>query len=96
MNVSKLKLLTVHLTGYFHVFLHVLVAAMLMGWALQLLATMHGEAYNWTGVFMHLFLSMSFLAFFPGQQVWTYRLKDADGVVHTIVGRPADGDTRYD
>lgn len=96
MSLSNLRLLSLYLTGFFHVFLHVLVVAMLLGWGLQFMAMLHGEVYDWTGVFLHLFLSLSFLAFFPGQQVWTYRLKDRDGTVHTIVGRPPDQDMQHD
>lgn len=96
MSISQIKLLGVHLTGYFHVFMHVVVASMLVGWGLQFLAMLHAEVYDWTGVFVHLVLSLSFLAFFPGQTVWTYRLLDRDGVEHTIVGRTPDQDMQHD
>ena len=94
MSTSKIKLLFLYLTGFFHVFLHVLVVSMLMGWGLQLLAMLHGETYDWGAIFIQLFLSISLLVFFPGQHLWTYRLRDARGVEHTIIGRPPEDERR--
>jgi hypothetical protein len=92
MSPQTLRLLGLHLTGYFHVFLHALVGAILLGWGLQVLALMFGDVYNWSLVFIHLFLSLSLLAFYPGQTVWTYRLEDREGRSHTIIGRDPDDD----
>ena len=92
MKLSAIRLLALYLTGFFHVFMHVLVASMLLLWGMQIVAVLHGEVYNWSNVFVHLFLSLSFLAFYPNQQYWTYRLRGPDGAHYTIVGREQDRD----
>ena len=94
MSATKIKLLFLYLTGFFHVFMGALVASMLLGWGLQFLGALHGETYDWSTVFIQIYLSISFLAFFPGQQLWTYRLRDAEGVEHTIIGRPLENADR--
>ncbi len=94
--MSKMRFLALYLTGFFHVFLHVLVTAMLVMWGMQFVAALYGETFNWSNVFLQLFLSLSFLAFYPGQQLWTYRLLGPDGKHYTIVGRERDGDLAQD
>ena len=44
------------------------------------------ETYAWETIATHIFLSLNLLVFFPGQKLWTYRLTDSTGRVHTIIG----------
>jgi len=76
--------------GVLQVFLHIFVVSVLTMWALQAIAMLHGESYDWNAVLQHLVLSFSFLVFFPGQTLWTYRVEDRAGQVMTIVGRDPD------
>ena len=87
MDRDKFCLLSLYLKGFALVFLHVGVTALLLTWGLQFVALILAETYNWAAVFQHIFLSMSLLVLFPGQQLWTYRLEGRDKKVHTIVGR---------
>ncbi len=82
----------IHLYGYLLVFLQAFGASLLLMWVLQTLAISFGETYDWAAVLWHLFLTISFVAFFPGQQVWTFRLQDQYGRLFTIVGR-TEGDS---
>lgn len=86
MQREQAKLLGLYLRGFLQVFLYIFLTSLLAMWALQALALAFGEAFDWGAVLMHLFLSLSFLAFFPGQKLWTYRMVDDCGRTHTIVG----------
>lgn len=83
---GKTAILSLYLRGFLHVFLYIFLTALLATWLLQGIAMSFGEVYDWGAVLTHLFLSMSLLAFFPGQRVWTYRMQTRDGRAYTIVG----------
>lgn len=86
MTDDAVKVLKLHLRGYIHVGAHVFAVSVLMMWGIQTLALVNGLQFDWSEVLTHLFLSLTFLAFFPGQTFWTYRLADESGNVHIIVG----------
>ena len=89
--LGKIKLLGLYLLGFAHVFLRVFVAAVLAMWVLQFAALSLGANYDWANVLTHLFLSLSLLAFFPGQRIWTFQLTARDGTAYTIIGpEPAE------
>lgn len=87
MTKKKLELVRLHLTGFLVVFFQAGIGAMVTMWGLQILAAICGLEFVWEPVLKHLFLSFSFLAFFPGQEYWTVQVEGPDGQLHTIVGR---------
>ena len=87
---SRVQQVSLFTNGVLQVFLHIFIVSVLCMWALQAIAMGHGETYDWNAVLQHLVLSLSFLAFFPGQTVWTYQVEDRAGRVMTIVGRAHD------
>lgn len=94
--MDQFKILRLHVLGYVLIVFHVIAVSVLCLWALQFLAMAHGEMFDWGAVLRHLVLSLTFLVFFPGQTLWTYRMRDADGRIHTIVGRPPEHDLAED
>ena len=84
------RLLYIYLNGFLQVFLHAMVASVLLLWCMQAIAFAHGLSFDWQAILRHLFLSLSLLAFFPGQTFWTFRLTDRGGRTYTIVGREDD------
>ena len=86
MREKQARSLALFLQGVLHVFLYIFLTSLLVMWSLQALAMPFGESFDWAAVFTHLFLSFSLLAFFPGQQVWTYRMYTRDGRSCVIVG----------
>ena len=83
----KRSVLALHLAGFGMVFLYVCLVSVLTTWGLQCLALLFGETYDWEAVLVHLILSLSFLAFFPGQTLWTVRLRDSNGKDYVIIGK---------
>ena len=86
--VRMFRLLCLYLLGFGIVFLHAACAGLLTVWALQFLAMAFDETYAWGAILWHLFLSYSFLFFYPGQRFWTVVVRDGRGRAHVIVGCP--------
>ena len=90
MRTDTLTLIVTFARGCLMVVGQIVLVAVLLLWGLQAVAMLYGEAYDWVLVLQHLILSMTFLAFFPGQQVWSFHLEDARGRVVPIVGKPPE------
>ena len=86
--MTRWHLLKLHLLGYLIVAGQCFGLALLTMWSLQTAAITFGEEYDWGAVLRHLTLCFGFVAFYPGQTIWTLRLRDRTGREHTIVGRP--------
>ena len=89
-SIESLRLFLIYLKGFALVLAHAVTLSVMMVWVLQFAALAFGETYDWGAVLVHLILSIYFLMLFPGQQVWTVRLEDSAGRVHTIVGAEQD------
>lgn len=87
MTHEKFVLTRLHLIGFATVFFHAGIGAVITLWGLQLLAFLCDLSFEWQPVLQHLFLSLSLLALFPGQQYWTVQVTGPDGRLRTIVGR---------
>jgi hypothetical protein len=87
MSVDQLKRGILFIRGCGHVLLTLTILSILVLWALQVLALLLDETYDWHAVFSHTLLTLSFAAFFPGQTFWTYRIKDDSGMTVTIIGQ---------
>lgn len=83
-----IPLLLFYLWGFAIVLLHAVCASVLAVWMLQFGAAAFGETYDWSAILWHLILFTYFLMLFPGQRVWTVRIRAPDGTLHTIVGDP--------
>ncbi len=90
MASKQRQLLGLYLRGFLQVFGYIFLTSLLVMWILQSLAIAFGEHFDWGAVLIHLFLSLSFLAFFPGQRLWTYRLQAQNGRMYTIIGTEID------
>lgn len=91
MPYSRLHMLNIYLRGFVLVFLHLFLVAVLATWALQVIALVTGTFLDAPALLNHFFLSLCLMALFPGQTVWTYRIRDKSGRLHTIVGRTDPG-----
>ncbi len=89
---EQTDLLKIHVTGYALVIGQAFVVSILALWGLQVLAIALEESHDWPAILRQIFLSLCFLAFFPGQQFWTFRVEDKDGRVHTIIGAEVQAD----
>lgn len=87
MSGHQIRLCILFAIGCAQVLLRVAVLSLLMFWALQLVAQLYGEIHDWRAVLSHIMLSLTFLAFFPGQRIWTHRIQDRNGFAITIIGR---------
>lgn len=87
MSQKQISVLGLYLKGCALVFGYICMVTMLIMWVLQAIAIGFGESYDWAEIYKHLILYTTFLAFFPGQPLWTVRLQDAQGRWHTIIGR---------
>ena len=87
-RILHLPLLLFYIWGFTIVLMHAVCASVLTVWALQFGAAAFGETHDWGAILWHLILSSYFLMLFPGQRVWTVRLRGPDGTRHTIVGEP--------
>ena len=85
--MSTSRTLVIYLYGFMLVFVQALGISLVTMWILQTLALSFGETYDWAAVLTHLFLMISFAAFFPGQTFWTFRMRDGQGACYTIIGR---------
>jgi len=90
LQASQFRLLIFYLWGFWLVFLQAIVFSVLIMWGIQAIAFAAGEVFDWGAVLHHLILSLTFIAFYPGQQFWTFRMEDPDGVIHTIIGAQAE------
>lgn len=88
MSGFKLIVLAFYLYGFAVVMVDVVIASTLLLWFFQGLAHVFGETFQWGVIYEHLILGLAFLAFFPGQTVWTLRLNGPGGHRYTIVGEP--------
>ncbi|MEP4196637.1 MAG: hypothetical protein ABJL99_13490 [Aliishimia sp.] len=86
MEQEKAKLISFYLYGFMLVFGQAIIVSVLAVWGLQTLAFLFGETFEWGAVLRHLILSLTLLAFFPGQQIWTFRMRGPDQQMYTIVG----------
>lgn len=94
MTLGKLRLVGFYLYGFLLVFGQAIIVSIMAVWVLQGGALVFGESYDWGAILEHLILSLTFLAFFPGQKVWSFYLEGPDGQIHTIIGQDlAEGST---
>lgn len=87
MQVSQFAMFRFFVFAICQVFLNVVIVALVLLWTIQGLAMSYGLSFDWSAIFSHLVLSLTFLALFPNQPIWRYRMKGPDGRFHTIVGR---------
>lgn len=86
MTRSQVLLLGLFVFGVLRVCLGIFLTSLLAMWALQSLAMLFGESYDWGQVLWQIYLSLCLLAFFPGQRLWTYQIRLRNGQVITIAG----------
>ncbi|MFK7876638.1 MAG: hypothetical protein AB8B71_12800 [Paracoccaceae bacterium] len=86
MTCFQRKLLSIHLKGYALIFLKLAIFSLISLWVIQIAALSFGETYDWQNILRQIFLSLCFVAFYPGQTLWTFRVTADNGDVHTIVG----------
>lgn len=86
MTRSQVLLLGLFVFGVLRVCLGIFLTSLLAMWALQSLAMLFGESYDWAGVLWQIYISLCLLAFYPGQSLWTYQIRTRGGVVITIAG----------
>lgn len=82
-----LSLLRFYLVGYLQVVLQAFGWSVFVMWGLQIWAIQFGLYPQWGPVLWHVFLTLCFVAFYPGQRVWTYRREGPNGLSYTIIGR---------
>lgn len=86
MELSKFALIRLYLTGFWHVFLYMLMISTLVLWGLQFVAILMAYTFDWTSIFLHIVVTLNFAAFYPGQTFWTYVLRGRDDRDYVIVG----------
>lgn len=87
MSKEKVSLLWLFLKGCVHVLIVIAILSLLLFWVLQSMALfVYDEIYDWQNILGHIILSMTFLAFFPGQRFWTHQVEDDEGRCVTIIG----------
>lgn len=87
MMPQQVRLTCLFLRGFGVVLFCVSAVSVMCMWVLQVFAMMFGESYDWGMILQSLMLYLTFLVLFPGQTVWTYRVKDRSGRWLTIVGQ---------
>ena len=90
MRAGQFRLLVIYLIGFGHVFLIAMGFSVIGVWLLQAGAMAFGESFDWGAIFVHLFVTASFVLLYPGQTFLTYRITDRRGQVYVIVGRDRD------
>ena len=71
------------------------MVSILILWGLQAFAAPYGETHDWAAVLEHLILTLTFVAFFPGQSFWNFQVSDGRGGVISIIGRATHADQSY-
>ena len=94
MTRSRIRLLAIYLTGFAHVFLIAFGLALVGLWLLQAGAMAFGEHFDWKAILAQLFLTISFVLFYPGQTLLSYHITDRAGRRYLIVGQDEEGRTR--
>lgn len=87
-DLETLTLILFYLWGFAVVFMQAACVATMVLIGIQLLAMGFGELYDWGAIFRHLLLSLYLMMLFPGQRVWTVRLRGPGDAIYTIVGDP--------
>lgn len=88
--VARKHLVGLHLAGYAVLAFQALLVAFFGTTAFFVAGLASGILVPAGPVLSHLFLSFLFLALFPGQRIWTFRLTDCHGQPRTIVGCPSE------
>ena len=86
-NHPYLPVLKAYWLGVVIIFLRISSWAVITLWLLQVVALGLGETHDWGAVLWHIFLLYSFVVFYPGQRLWTFRMRDSTGREHTIIGQ---------
>ena len=85
--MGQFRRVVFYLWGFVQVFAQAAALAMMVYWLLQFGTLATGAwSFDPVAVYQHLFITFSFLFFFPGQRFWTHTRTGPDGKTYVIVG----------